>query len=648
MKLFFAAILSIFIYNLNLISDDNVTPSDSVKTQRIPDSLLSLPLYNHGKFLSGKYNKFRNINKRDIQLINYTGLNDIISHFTPFYSQDMGSYSTYNSFFALGAPSRSISWGFNGRNINDIEIGSLNPEQFPTEFFENIEIFTGADAVVFGDNAASVFVNIQEIRYNSALPFTRIWFGNSGFGYLGADGIFSQNVMPNVNFTFGFRSYNSNGAFTNTWGDNWNARVILRWNPDNLTSISFTENFSNLGSGTSGGNNPEISNSVFDEIGAIPVFSGLNERLFRHDLSITATRNFDTNTTNTAVLNFYISSIRRDRSSGSDLNFGLSDTTSQVYKTTSNFFGTEGRYEIAPVDAISLRFGGSAEVDLIERTYYHDEFNGVSTAGFAHSTIIFSDDFDINGGVRFFSKFGNVGLAYGVKQNLNIAKNLKLTADLSYSDRLPYPVEGLSLKSEQHLALAGEMIYRLNEHAQLITGAYLRSIFSPIMAEFNPLTDDFNYINHFNGSSITRTGLYLDFSGDILKNLSMRLHGLLQYSIDDAGNQIYDLPIITTSGRLFYTYKPGKSMLRVGVETGLLTDFRGDYFYPVTRSFYPGNHDSGIMLTGITAFLEVKLGDAFVKVQYENILSQNYYYVAVNPMFTGNLRLTANWTFNED
>lgn len=647
MKIIIYTFIFLFISFLSLSAAENQLV-DSLEQERIPDSLLSVPLISHGKIFQGDYKPFRVINKRDIQLINYVGVNDILSNFTPFYSQHLGGYSTYNSFFALGANSKSISWAFNGRNINDMDLGSFNPEQFPTEFFENIEIFTGSDAVILGDNAASVFINFQEIRYNTAIPFTRIWFGNSGFGYLGADAIFSQNIMPNWNFTLGFRSYNSAGAYENGWGDNWNARAILRWNPDNSTSISFTENFSNIGSGTSGGINTDISTNIFDELSAIPNFSGLNERVFRHDLTLSATHKFDTIQTNAASVNLYLSNVRWDRSSGQNILFNTADTNNRIFYNSYSYMGAEGKYEITPFEAISFRFGAYSEVDLIDKTYFYDDFNGVSSSAYAHSTINFSDNFNLSGGVRISSKFGNVGLSYGAKQSTLISNNLKFTADFSYSDRLPYPVEGLQLNSEQHIAITSEIIYQLTDNSHILTGAYLRSIFSPILAEIDddPLTLPF--LNYYSGENLTRMGAYIEYSSDLIYDFTFKLKGLTQITVNDNGNRVGDLPIISANFRAFYTYKPGRSMLRVGVETGVLTDFTGDRFFPLTRSYYPGNYDSGLMTTGLTAFLEVKLGDAYVKIQYDNILNQNYYYVAVNPMFPANLRLTANWTFNEN
>ena len=628
-----------------LLSQDKA--ADTTKIPRIPDSLLSVPLVSHGMMFQGTYKPFRIINKKDIQLINYTGMNDIISSLTPFYSQHLGSYSTYNSFYALGANSKSISYGYNGRNINDLDLGSLNPEQFSPEFFENVEIWTGADASILGDNSPSVFINFQEIKYNTEKPFTRLWFGNSGYEFLGADGIFSQNIMPNWNFTFGFRSYSAFGAYENTWSKYWNARLILRWNPDNRSSISITENFTNQGSGTNGGIDTDSSTNIFDPLTGVPVFRGLDERTFRHDLTISATRIFDYSIQNSIALNLYLSSIAWERSSGTNLQFDNTDTSNSIYYNSYSYMGAEGRYEINPIEAISLRFGGYAELDLLEKTYYYSDFNGASTAAYAHSTIRFSDNFDLSGGLRLFSKFGNVGLAYGVKQTTNISEDFKFTADFAYSDRLPYPVEGLNLNGEQHISVSGEIQYGISKDTKLTVGAFMRSIFSPINAKLNDDTSSYNYLDYFNGSNISRLGAYAEFQTNLWNDFTVKIKGLSQLSLDESGSRVSDIPVVSASGRIFYTYSPGKSMLRAGIETGFITDFKGDKFFPLQRTFYPGDYDSGMMITGLSGFLEVKIGTAFIKISYNNLFNQKYYYVAVNPMFRRNLRLTVNWTLSE-
>ncbi|GAB1370286.1 hypothetical protein MASR1M45_03460 [Candidatus Kapaibacterium sp.] len=647
MKITYLSLLALILLNISLHSQDVKDSSVVEKVERIPDSLLSIPLLTHGKLFQN-YKPYRTINKWDLQLKNYINTNDIINFFSPFYNLHLGAYSTFNSFNAFGGGVKSNSFAFNGRNLYDQDIGSYNPEQFSPEFFENMEIYTGSDAVVFADNSSGFLINFQEIRYNTGTPFTRIWFGNSGYGYLGADGVFSQNIRPNVNFTFGFRSYNSVGNFENGWGNNWNARLMLRWNPDNLTSISLSESYSNTGSGTSGGIDIANSDDYTDRLSAIPVFEGLNERNFRNDLTLSATRKFDTAGINSLSISLYMSSVSWDRSSGSLIIFDDSDTTGRIYNYSNSYYGAEGRYELDPSDYFSLRIGAYSEVNSFDKTIISSDFNGISSAVFGHAKINFGESFSVSGGSRIFSKFGKFGLSYGAKQRTIISKSFDWMLDFSYSDRLPYPVEGLNLNSEQHLLVLSEFNYTDSSMFKLTAGGFFRTVFSPIQAELIDNYKSGSFLSYQNGENVIRTGAYAEVFSNILHDVSIHAKALIQYSIDESGNNLDDYPLLNLNLRAFYTYEPGKSKLMIGLESGILTGFKGSNFYPLHRTFYPGTYDSQLMNTGLNVFAEIKLGNSFVKLTYFNILDNFYFYTAVNPMFGRNFRLSANWAFLED
>ncbi len=638
-------IFSITIYSL--FAEEKIDSSSIEADYHIPDSLLSVPLTSHGKIFNNNNQFFRKINKWDIQLQNYITTNDIISKFTPFYNQHLGGYSTYNSFSAFGASSKTISFAYNGRSVYDLELGSFNPELFPTELFENIEIFVGLSAVVLGDNSASVLINYQEKKHNTGKPFTKLWFGNSGYSYLGADGIFSQNIAPNFNFTFGFRSYNSSAWFEDSWGNNWNARLVLRWNPDNLTSISLSENFNNMGASTSGGIEIKNINNIFDRISAVPKFQGLDERVFRHDITLSATRKLDSSGNNSIALNLYFSNSDWDRSSGRNIKFDDKDTNRRVYNYSNHYLGIDGRYDFSPIDEISLKIGGIAELDYLDKTFLHTNFNGLSSAVYGLATMKISDIMLLSGGARIFSKYGNYGLSYGAKQITYFSQKMNLMLDLSYSDRLPFPVEGLKLNSEQHILFLGELNYKFEDSTKLIFGGYLRSIFSPILANTVNNYTYGNFLEYFNGNNINRLGAYLEYSQKILGDYTIILKGLFQLGIDNEGNVKKDYPLFNANLRFFYTYAIGKSQISFGLESGFLTSFTGNNFYPIHRTFYAGDYESGFMTTGLNTFAEIKLGNAFVKISLNNVLNNHYYYVALNPMFERNFRLSANWSFLE-
>jgi outer membrane cobalamin receptor len=244
-------LLIFIITSLSLFAQDE---QDTTKTKvAVKDSIIRIPLRNHGNLIHIKDTPNITIKKQDIQDINYTGLSDILQKKTPFYTQNQGSFGLFNSFSIFGAKPRSINFQFNGRNINDLDLGSLNPEQISTEFFESVEVYYGSDAIILGDNSAGALINFQEIRYNTEKPFTRLWFSEAGFEYLAADGVYSQNFARDWNFTLGFNTKAADGLYQDSWMNSWNFRGILRWNPSDRTSISLSENFTNHGIGTGGG-----------------------------------------------------------------------------------------------------------------------------------------------------------------------------------------------------------------------------------------------------------------------------------------------------------------------------------------------------------------------------------------------------------
>ena len=153
--------------------------------------------------------------------------------------------------------------------MNEANFGTFNMDMFSTEFMESVEILVGSDAVIFSNNSSGALINLQEIRYNASTPYTKLWINQAGTSMISSDGVFSQNILPNFNFTVGIRAISSDGDFTNQWVDSWNLRGILRWNLSPKTNISLTENFYNHAAGTNGGRLVEsFSHSVTES--AVP------------------------------------------------------------------------------------------------------------------------------------------------------------------------------------------------------------------------------------------------------------------------------------------------------------------------------------------------------------------------------------------
>ncbi|MCX6147886.1 MAG: TonB-dependent receptor, partial [Candidatus Kapabacteria bacterium] len=263
-KIKYNAIQLLFILNsvfvFAQISKSPIIPVDStlnIKNSEIEINKKDTILYKLDKQFGLVYlldNTFvQTINKNYGLEINYAQMSDLLSNEINYYPMFQGSFGLYDTFQAFGGGHRDNSYKFNGRNILSPDSRIFNINEYSTEAFENIQILKGSEASIIGGASGGLFLNFQEIQYNSKTPFTKLWYTDAGKDFLTSDGIFSQNIMANTNFTFGFRKMSTTGEFTNQWMESWNVRNSIRYSFNEYSNMSFSYNLSNLGNGTNGG-----------------------------------------------------------------------------------------------------------------------------------------------------------------------------------------------------------------------------------------------------------------------------------------------------------------------------------------------------------------------------------------------------------
>ena len=251
--------------------NDSIPKVDSLAAEKQDTLYFNKPLKAHGSSFLIPYKHYNKINKTDFAFENYQTSSELIQNKLFSLPLSLGNIGKFNSLAINGAYSQQISSCYNNRPMFDVFDKKYNLEQFPAEFFENIEILTGTDAVSFSDNSSAAMLNFQEIIYNTNTPFTKLWFAQADYDFIGADGIFSQNIAKDLNFTFGFRSLFSSGRYDNNWLESWNTRGLLRYNISDLSSISIVYNFVNMGNGTNGGMKSDTSDFTDDLICCIPI-----------------------------------------------------------------------------------------------------------------------------------------------------------------------------------------------------------------------------------------------------------------------------------------------------------------------------------------------------------------------------------------
>ena len=623
------------------VSDDDI-PIDTVPP--------SFPLKTHGSiFILHEKNK-QKISKQDIQYINYASFPDIIKKKYHQYPLFLGSYGQFNSFSFFGANPRNIALGFNSRPIEDIAFSSINLSQVAPEFMESTELLTGTDAVIFSDNGSGAYINIQEIIHNTKYPYTKLWLSEANFDFISADGIFSQNFAKNWNFTFGFRSVSSAGRYDNSWVDGWNVRTMLRWNPSDRTSFSFVEYFTNQGFATTGG--IQATNGDYcDDLVAFPIYEEVDERVFRHDMTLSMSSILDKDSLHALYSSLYFSHSEWDRRRSIDMLFNENDS-SLYYSNRSYYLGTSARYENNLLEFTKLTVGGDLRYVSLGSNDYIESLNGLSIAGFGRLKLIFSDDLSLTTGVRLKLRDKKYSASLGGKISFDLSDELVLSADASYSERFPSPSEGLSLDNEKNLLGLFSFSWE-SEKSHLNFTAFARQVLSPIMA-IPVYSDQGLLINAtgYNGDNRFITGGIIDAGTPIAGSLLINddrivLHGWvnLQLSMGE-DNTSKRFPTFFGGLEIYYELTIGRSQARLGASLELLSAFKGEYFFPINRMYIPYQTERGFSTNGTELFAKARLGsNAYVKVSLENPLSQCYYYVPVYPMYEMNFKISVSWSF---
>lgn len=583
------------------------------------------------------------IDKRDLELLPYLGLPDILRQKLPtLFPLSLGSYGQNTSFAALGGDARDVSLRFNGRPLNSPTFGSFNLEQFPPEMAESFEIFTGMDAVIFGDNSSGMLVNVQEARHNIKTPYTRLWFAQGEYDYIASDGVFSQNIAENLNTTVGFRRQFSSGRFANSGFDIWNVRGALRYSPSDETTFTLTEVFTNHGLGTSGGLAAD-SPSFTDVLTATPRMTDLDERVYRHDVTLAGSWRPDS--AFAASGSAFFSHEDWEKNRGEEYFTSPSDTVRLTAWSTVTA-GATARLEQKISDSLFLRAGGELTWVNSAASVYAEALAGTSLAGYFHASWILARGTALKAGTRIRIDQDRTTLALGGAISLQILKNLQVTADISRSDRTPTPTEGHVLPAESHLLGIGGLRYG-TDSAGIDVLLFSRYISSPIESQ-RILNAAGNTTGTLSVAGDTRTITGGSVTGRVLVLPMLFMQGWVQsYYSTTNGTHDNRLPSLYTGVSAQYEYRVGASRLIAGASAAFLTGHKGDVFVPQTWNYVPAEAATSASFDGLSVYMSAKLGNARLRVAYTNLLSSRIEYVPYYPEIDRNIRISLAWAFND-
>ncbi|OGU60835.1 MAG: hypothetical protein A2X64_04515 [Ignavibacteria bacterium GWF2_33_9] len=649
------AMLILFSFPVTALTQNRLTTEDQRKlieeelnenapqdtTQFVMDTVgLTKPLKNHTRILLNDNSPYKFISKRDINYKSYYTFYEIFKSERIGYPLSLGFPGMNNSFSAVGNFSASSNLRLAGNSANDFETGIANLSIIPVEYFESAEIFLGSDAVIFGDNSTGTLVNIQEVNHNTYLPYTKLWYSQGPNELIAADGSYSQNFAKNFNLDLGFRSLNSPGRFTNQALHSWNLRAKFRWNPTDLTTISFSENYTDYGVGENGGNNPEKGN-IYDLIESQPYFSAENSRLFRHNMQLNfstfldSTRHFGITSSNS--FNYSMKEFK----DGNNIFFGTIDSISYFeYDTYS--FSNKTQIE-TDYKAVGLTAGEEISYNKILPNPFLKSDSYFNFALFAQAKMNLFDYVELSGGARYYNRFGNNALSVGAKIKINFDTAFYFFGDISKSDRLPSLMEGIVLNAEHHYLILAGLNMDAGKFSLELMG-FIRQVDLPILFSRNYDSAAGNYrISFNNGSNMRILGIEANSNFNIEK---LHFNFFVKTYFSQLNSQTENiLPNLYSGLRSYYQINAGRSELHLGLEYEAIIGGGGMSYFPGYQANYYLQDAAGFMGNGLNLFVEGKLGEAYLKAAFNNALGQGYYFLPYYPELGSNFNFTFSWAF---
>ncbi len=661
-KYFFTCILILVLSNtFAFAQEERRTERDSLQKNQVIDSTqivsdkfvmdtigLWKPLSQLGSITSTKILKFDEIRKSDLLFQSYSTISDLFYNYHIGSPVNLGLAGSDNSMIIDGGFPNGANIRLNNSTLNNSITNNYNLSLISIESIESIEILRGAQSAIFGQNSTSAVINIQEIIHNTQLPYTKLWYYQGIDDFLAADGIYSQNFAKNMNITLGFRSMNSPGTYVNQSIESWNLRAKLRWNLDSLSNVSLSENYSSYRIGENGGNKAteisEISNKdvIFDEIESIPIFRNLDSRLFQHNLTASYLKYFDTTFNQSISSNL---SFIYDDYMFQDADHLLYPTLDSIkeYENISLTFANSSSYELKK-KYLNLKFGYEVNYSMFDSSKFYPKTDILYLAAYSYSRVNLGEFASASGGVKYFSQDKYNGIALGGRLDFRIDTNLSIFADYSLNQKVPnLYATGLNDLEIHNLLLSG-FDWKFN-NMEIVSNVYWRNIHNLTLSnlKFNESDNDFTH-SFWVLSDVNIIGLDITFKHKY-NNINTEIFTKSQFNDSDTLGNIQ--PLINVGIKSFYTHSVGKSIARIGVEFEVLSSFKPVGIIPFFNSYYTVKSNQSFSNNGINAFVEAKLGSAYLNLKFKNLLGYGYYYTSYYPMPGRYFELAIKWAFLE-
>lgn len=591
------------------------------------------------------------VHDSEFGFLDYKYVGDIISSTVGTFIRDLGSPGQLHGLTLNGIDARAIAVMSDGVLLNDPLTGIFDLNLYPTENIERLEMIRGSRAFLYGLNSTGGAINIVTKSKKAITPESRIRFSQSSFDYGFVDGMISQDVMRGLNVTAGLQHTVTDGKFDNSGYDFWSARSKVRYNLSNDAAVYVSEIYSQSQLGLNGGVDlsQTLPGNEFNQFQAIVRNDDSYEKITRHDLQLGGSARLFGDTANVTSLTLYLSNNLREYRD----NERRSSATPIVQDHTTEWYGMKLTQNIR---AHTFMFDVGAEVQRRGTVASSTVAQQLQTAKSLFGKVQFIPLPLLNLAVygrldeyQHLSRF-----SYGGDATIQPLDWLEVFGGYSRSFRFPtlqeqfwrdstfFPVQssfapethdfselGVRLIDSPTLSCEASYFYRTVKDAILPMLSVSGTPFPPVI---------FGAEDRFKLSGISAKAH--------VRWWVLFAEGNAQYLTTQTQSE-YSLPRFTASGGVYYWSKlfNGNLDIKAGVRGRVMSAYYGMEYNPQVQQF-AGRNAEKIKTVGVgDAVLLFHIGDAYVHLIFENLLSRKYYVVPVYPHLERTLRFGVSWTF---
>lgn len=578
------------------------------------------------------------LQKQDIRTVQFESMADLLRRSTLWMPLRNGGFGQYDAISMLGASPAQMRVSLDGRPMEDLWSGQYNMAQTPVGSLDRIEFLYGTDAIGLSSQASSTLINVQSVVYNTSAPYMSMWYHQGAGDLVAANVVFAQNVAKGLNVSVNVRRAGARGRYQRTDFDQWNVDLQTRWTIDTRQSLHVRYGIATLNTQVWGGVDTSGTASTFEETTPVSLAGDrtLQDESRRHDLTATYQRHLSDDSTSVLSGQAYVSGQSMHRNLGSALSVLTSDTSG-----VSSVGGTHSGFVVRLDEkhgALRLRAGSHVALRTIDSSSLTRRFASVQPEFFAHADYAFSTAIHLQSALRAHSVSEGLALSYGLGASV-LSGSAIVKADVSMFRQSPSAIqERFAVLSERHVLTVIEAATTVGGFEAGFVGFY-RRIDDAIELGKEGSSASQSFLNSGRRSVM---GLLLRGQGrmsgiDVTPRIRYQ-HSALDAAAESATMLLFDCT-------LSYEYRTTSNSIRFGVMASWMPASVLPGYEPLYWTFRQGAGQSAAQFDGTSAFMTALVGNASLRLSYENIFGSRWTTVLNAPELTRVFRLSVDWSF---